>query len=129
MKQEKAIETQIIYYLRSIGAYVVKVHSGSMMKSYTRKTGVFRGQSKLYRMKLADEGTNDLIGIFRGKGFVIEVKKDLKEIEKWKETEETERRSAAQHYQQRLVREAGGFTLVACSVEMVENDFKTLFKM
>lgn len=120
--KEKPIETQILYFLRSLGGYFVKVHSGAMFASYTRKSGI----AKRYKVKLADEGTNDLIGAIKGVPITIEVKKDLKEIQKWERQKETDRRSAAQHYHQDQAHEAGFVTLVACSVEMVEEDLKKL---
>lgn len=117
--KEKAIENQILIWLRYNGFYAQKVQSGALMKSYTSKQG-----TKHYRINLADEGTPDILACIRGKFVGIEIKKDLKEIQKWEK--ELDQRSRAQHHQQSLIRESGGITLVVCSVEDLETDLKTL---
>lgn len=120
--KEKAVETQIKSYIRMLGGYVVKVHSGALMKSYKRKSGL----TQAYRIQLADEGTPDLIACIHGKFIAIEVKRDQKEIEKWERTKDVDRRSAAQHNQQEAIRYSGGVTLVVCSVEQLEADLREL---
>ncbi len=124
--KEKAIETQIKSFLRYHGAWAQKVHSGAIMKSYTRKTGFYKGMSQMYRVKLADEGTPDLLACVKGKFLAIEVKNSPKEVLAWKRSAETDRRSAAQHFQQDSIREAGGFTLVVSSVDELEEDLREL---
>lgn len=120
--KEKVIETQIKSYIRMIGGYVTKVHSGALMKSYKRKNGT----SQAYKIKLADEGTPDLIACIHGKFIAIEVKKDQKEVDKWERTKDVDRRSAVQHMQQEAIRYSGGVTLTVCSVEDLEADLREL---
>lgn len=124
--KEKAIETQIKNFFRYHGGWIQKVHSGLMKKSYAYRKGKRKGMERSHWMHLADQGTPDLIGCLSGKFIAIEVKKDMKEIAKWEKTAKTDRRSAAQHAQQRRIREAGGVTLVVASVEEVENDLRFL---
>lgn len=121
--KEKSVETQCIIWIRTIGGYVQKVHSGGMFKSYAGKRS---GVNRIYKMKLADAGTPDLLGCIQGKFFAIEIKKDQKEIDKWRRTAETDKRSIDQHHQQDLIREAGGITLIVSSVEELMEDFKAL---
>lgn len=123
--KEKAVETQIIMWIRTIGGYVQKVQSGAMLKGYAKKTP-YGPINRMYKINMADTGTPDLIGCIGGKFFAIEVKKDQKEIDKWRRTAETDKRSIAQHYQQDLIRNAGGITIIACSLEEVIQDFKAL---
>lgn len=121
--KEKIIETQIIAFLRYQGAWVTKIQAGGMAKAYTnRKTG----EITVHRIHLAQRGVPDLLTCIAGKFIAIEVKKDAKEIEKWEKAKDTDTRSAAQHAQQGLIREAGGVTLIVCSVEEVETDLREL---
>lgn len=124
--REKVIETHCIAWLRTAGFYVQKVHSGAMTKAYTRKTGVGRGSSKMYKVKMADEGTPDLLACIKGKFVAIEVKATEAEIAKWRRQKETNRRSFNQHYQQELIQDAGGITLIVCNVEQLIQDLKEL---
>ena len=121
--KEKQIEKQIIDYIFAMGFWVTKVQAGSLVKSYKdRKTGITR----FHKIQLAVMGVPDLIACIHGKFIAIEVKKDQKEIEKWKRTKDTDRRSAAQHNQQEAIRYSGGVTLVVCSVEDLEKDLREL---
>jgi len=125
--KEKLIETAIMQFVRYSGGWCQKINSGSMMAGYTRKgRGGGATGFRQYKVKLADAGTPDLICCIRGKFVSIEVKKDNEEIEKWRKTAETDLRSSRQHAQQDLIRQAGGFTLIACSVEQVEQGLKKL---
>lgn len=124
--KEKSIETQIKNSLRAAGFWVTKVQSGMMKKSYGYRKGIRQGATREHWIHLADEGTPDLLACIGGRFVGIEVKKDQKEIEKWKRTVETDRRSASQHRQQQDIRRAGGFTLVVCSVEEVFSDLYEL---
>lgn len=124
MKEEKNIETQIKVYLRSCGFWVTKVQAGMMKKSYTSRGD--RTATREHWVHLADQGTPDLLACIKGRFVGIEVKKDEKEIERWKRTAETDRRSAAQHAQQQAIRDAGGITLVVCSVDDLIADLKEL---
>lgn len=124
--KEKSVETQIIMFLRYQGFWVQKVHSGMMKKSYAYRRGERRGAERSHWIHLADQGTPDLLACIHGKFVAIEVKKDAKEIAKWERTAETDQRSAAQHAQQENIRQAGGITLVCCSVEEVEADLREL---
>lgn len=118
--KEKLIETQIKNWLRASGAWVQKVHSGAMRKVYTRRRGENAGFTREHWVKLADRGTPDLIACINGFFVAIEVKKDAKEIEKWKKQAESNPRSAAQHAQHYAIKGAGGRVIVVCSVEGLE---------
>lgn len=126
LMSEKVIETQIIAFIRYNGGWVQKVQSGMMKKAYAYRTGDRQGMERSHWIHLADQGTPDLLACISGKFVAIEVKKDAKEMEKWEKSAETDKRSAAQHVQQEKIREAGGITLVVCSVEEVEADLREL---
>lgn len=84
--KESVIQGKIIKYLESRGAFVVN--------------GIY-----------SKKGIPDLIGIFEGKGFGIEVKKP----------ETRKNTTALQLAQLNRIKEAAGFSCVATSVEEVED--------
>lgn len=79
MLKEKHIQTAIINLLQARGHYVVRVNSWSIMKSYKTKCWAV----KQHRIKLADEGTPDVIVCIRWLFIGIEVKRDDKESKSW----------------------------------------------
>lgn len=123
---ESAIQKDCIEYIRAIGGYAVRVNSGAMQKKYTPKNGKNAGIEKNYWIALAPEGTPDVFSCINGRFVTIEVKKDKKEYEKWVETENTDRRSNAQHHQQAMIQKAKGITLVVWSLEQLKNDIDEL---
>lgn len=125
--KEKPIETAIMQFIRYSGGWCQKVQSGAMLAGYTRKgRGATPAGFRQYKVKLADEGTPDILACIGGRFVAIEVKKDAKEIEKWQRDRETDQRSIVQHAQQDRIRQAGGITIVACSVDEVQRDFAEL---
>lgn len=84
--KESDIQSKIIKYLEKSGAYVVN-------GIYTKK------------------GVPDLIGIYKGKGFGIEVKKP----------ETRNNTTKLQDIHLRKIQEAAGFSCVATSIEEVED--------
>lgn len=129
---EKEIENGILEYLRIMGHYCQKTHSGSLFVKKGPMT---------YRVKLCDEGTPDILAIIKtssGKGIPvgIEVKKDQAEIDEWhrhweqhlatKTMKKSWERSIMQNRQHDLIRAAGGEVIVCCSVDEVAADIKTL---
>ena len=124
---ESSQQKAIIQWLKLKGAYVLRLNSGSLTKQY---------KGGFHHIQLCPRGTPDLYVLLNGYSCFIEVKKDEKEIKAWqtqfKNFQKTARitpynqRSVHQHKQQNKIRDAGGFTLVACSVKMVEEDLKAL---
>jgi hypothetical protein len=53
------------------GAVVVRVHSGALQKASKLKSG----ETREYWIKLAPEGTSDILGVYRGVALAIEVKR------------------------------------------------------
>lgn len=110
---EKIIEKHIIQYLRLQGAYCEGLNSGAIKKPYKASSG----QTRYYSIKLMPAGTPDVLCIHKGKPIFIEVKKDAKELKKWENTKDTDRRSAAQHFQQDRIRSAGGYAIAVYSLD------------
>lgn len=92
--KESDIQSKIIKYLESVGAYVVN--------------GMF-----------SKKGTPDLIGIYKGKGFGIEVKKP----------ETRNNTTKLQDIHLRKIQEAAGFSCVATSVEEAEDFLEFMEKI
>lgn len=105
--REKDIESACIEWLRWHRHWCQKVHSGSLL--VTRK-------DRTYRVKLADEGTPDIVACVHGRFVGIEVKRDEKARRAW------ERQDEAQHLQHEGIAKAGGEVIVCCSVEEMEAD-------
>lgn len=81
---EHQIMVQILDHLRLLGAWVQRMNSGSIFATdgpnhLTNKVT----NGKVYKVKLADYGTPDIIGILNGKFFGIEVKRNKKLAEEW----------------------------------------------
>ena len=89
--KESQIQAKIIKYLESIGAYVVN--------------GIY-----------SKKGVPDLIGIYKGKGFGIEVKKP----------ETKNNTTKLQDYHLEQIRQAAGVSCVATSVEEVVEFIKEI---
>jgi len=125
---EKDKELAIIQYLRHKGHYCQKIHSGSVMKQHLGKGGYFRN----YRIKLADEGTPDIMACIDGHFVGIEVKKDPgargiweRQWEKFRKTrvlKESWKRSITQHMEHEKILKAKGTVFVICSIEELERD-------
>ena len=117
---EKVIETAIVNYLRSIGVWCQKVHSGAVLQTYT----TVGGTKKTYKIKLADEGTPDILACIKGKFVGIEVKKNEKEKQKWEKG--SDQRSRAQQNQRNMIVEAKGIYLLVCSLPDLYQDLAEL---
>lgn len=132
--KEKEIEKVIIQGIRWHGVYCQKVHSGSILKTSKDKFG----REFMYRIKLADEGTPDILGCVPVKitqamvgkvigAFVaIEVKRSQKEIDQWHKQKDW--RSQNQYAQHQTIRKAGGVVLLASSLNEVVDDILILKK-
>jgi len=130
--KEKEVEKAIMQGLRYLKIYCQKVHSGAILKAMPNKFG----KPKVYKVKLADEGTPDIIACvpveitpeMAGQtigGFVgIEVKRDYSEIKKW--LKQKEERARVQKSQHNIIREAGGVVTLAASIDEVIEDLKFL---
>jgi len=147
--KEKQIEKSIMEYLQSIGAYVVKIHSGTVkvLKNFGEKSfGRFNKTATNY-MQLAPKGTPDLVAIIpklkpinensaqlHGIPVFIEVKRDQKEVDKWlriAERYESEgtapqsyHREVMQYKQMEKATQAGALCLLVCSIQGLEDDLK-----
>ena len=117
---EKEIENACIDFIRIIGGWVQKVHSGSILKSYKQRNGA----SKVYRVNLADKGTPDLLCCIKGRFLGIEVKRSPKEVEKWWLGKDE--RSQDQLHQRHLIKKAGGIHIIVSSINELKQDLKTL---
>lgn len=98
---EKAIETQILTYLRYLGIFAWKNESQG---TYDVKRGVYRRPANSFRIK----GVADIIGIWQRRPLFIEVKSS------------TGRLSDEQNEFLMRARNEGAYTLVARRVEDVE---------
>ena len=134
-QREKALETDLIQLLRIRGVWCQKVHSGAVFV----KAGPLT-----YKMKLADQGTPDIIACIRGRFVGIEVKASPEEAARWQRvvdsylaTGTTEKnrtikksweREVLQYLQHDLIRKAGGEIMVVGSVEELNADLDVLIK-
>jgi len=124
---EKDIENSIISYIRMNGWYCQKVHSGSLFK---------QGKDIMYKIKLADEGTPDILSSINGKFIGIEIKKDQKEIERGDRVVErfikkgkypkSNHREVMQHLEAVKILKAGGIVLTVSSITQLIDDLKEL---
>lgn len=124
---EQPIKEGILNWLRLQGAWAQNIQSGALLKSYG---------DRVHRIQLADAGTPDIIGWFKGNPFGVEVKASEAERQKWErqwqkhlatgEFKPSWQRSIEQHMQHEAIEKAGGTVMVCCSIEEVEQDFHTL---
>ena len=124
---ESDAQKQILDWLKLKGFYCLRINSGNIAQSY-------HGDTRY--IQLAPRGTPDVFCIVNGCPVFIEVKKDEKAINQWKKQWENfqktarvtpyNQRSVDQHKQMNKIREAGGFTIVACDAKMVEDDLIAL---
>jgi hypothetical protein len=113
---EKDIERSIIDYIRLIGGWAEGMQSGGVVVANAK--GGFR------RINFCSAGTPDIIACVRGVFLGIEVKKDAKEIAKWRK--QLDKRSQDQHRQKEMIMNAQGKFLIVCSIEDVIQDLKQL---
>lgn len=130
--KEKEVEKLIMKGVRFYGGYCQKVHSGKMLKSYVPKFGPKRGQKVMYCVKLADEGTpdilscvpvkitKDMVGKTIGAFVAIEVKRSAGEVRSWERSKDE--RATNQKIQHRIIRKSSGIVLVAASLNEVLKD-------
>ena len=109
--REKETETAIIEYIRAIGGWAQKLHSGSMFKSYSDRSG----QIKQYRIKMADKGSPDIIACIKGRFFGIEVKRSKNEMDLW--FQQKDQRSQAQKFQLEKIDQSGGAAIITFSLD------------
>ncbi len=124
---EKEIESSILEWLRVQRVWCMKIQSGVV-------TSTYKGNQRY--IHLAERGTPDILACIHGRFVGIEVKRSEKEIAAWRRVWERHEkdgfvpphaeRSVAQHRQQQKIRDAGGVTLIACSIQMLEEDLKKL---
>ena len=116
--KEKLIETAIINTIKAIGGYAVKVQSGVVPQIYNGKKRFIH---------LAPAGTPDVIACIKGEFLAIEVKKDMKEIDKWFDNNEkgimnnsTQIHDIKQKQTLDMIEDScGGISMIVCSVEEV----------
>jgi hypothetical protein len=113
---EKEIERSIVDYLRLKGFWAEAMQSGSI--AVANANGGYR------RVNMCSAGVPDVIACVRGVFLGIEVKKDAKEIAKWRK--QSDKRSQDQHRQKDMIMGAGGKFLIVSSVEDVVQDLHTL---
>jgi hypothetical protein len=128
---EKSLEVTIIAYLRARGFWCQKVPSGAMFTKRGPKT---------YKVKLADEGTPDILACIHTKFVGIEVKKNPEEYAEWvrqwekhletKQEKESWKRSLAQHREHNKIRagNAAGVVIVCSSVDELHADIEELLQ-
>jgi len=117
---EKIVQNRGMWYLRTLGAFVVRVQTGKLQQSYTNKAGNTRGRM----VHLADRGTPDTVNCIRGRCVFVEYKKDAKERDKWLKAwfahldmapmPTKDFRTMAQIMKRQEIMEAGGIHIVAC---------------
>lgn len=111
---ERAIEEQILTYLKMKGIFAFKVKT---MGSFDPVTRGFRRISKWYR-----RGVSDILGIYKGKFLAIEVKLPKRQIGEKKYA--AGRPSTFQKMFLQDVLDNGGISFIATSVEDVEEALK-----
>ena len=121
---EKQIETAIIDYINALPrGWAIKINSGNILK-----TAYYKGNPKKYMVKLAPEGTPDIIACIKLEGSPhgffcgIEVKKTAKIVETWHK--QKDRRSQAQWFALESIDQAGGKAFIVHSLD----DFISLFE-
>jgi len=126
MGVEQGIENAIKQFVICKGGFITKVQSGSVMKAYTNTQGITR-QCKI---KLAEAGTPDMMGVLNGHFIGVEVKKNDKEVQKWLaypnglrgKPVKFDKRVDAQKEASKQIRSAGGFFAIVSSVDELEED-------
>ena len=137
---EKQVETQIIEYIKSIGGYCVKVHSGQVrvLKTYGHRTIGMYDKTGVNYMQLAPKGTPDLFACIKDiNGMAIslflEVKKDNYEVSRWNRIidrykkgsiKKSNHREYAQYEQMQKIIKAGGKCAVVGNIEDVKSVLK-----
>lgn len=130
MGREKEIEKTIIQFIRLNGWWCQKVHSGVITQAHKLRTG----QVKVYKVKLADAGTPDVLACIKGQFVGIEVKKDDEAVQHWLRHPKgkngkpikPDERIMAQKHQKGLIKRAGGYHIVCASINELRDDLKTL---
>ena len=125
---ETQVSKQIQEYLTLNGWYVLRIQSGSVLV----KKGNYCNM-----MKLAEKGSPDIMALKEGKCCFFEVKKDEKEKKAWIRKIENFKKTArlypsyhkeiAQFKALERIKQAGGYTFLACSVKDAENAIKSIF--
>lgn len=108
---EKAIEKDILAFLRMKGAWCTKVQSGSAFLSYTTKTG----EEHSRRILMADYGTPDIIGVINGHFFAIEVKRNEYLVRRWHTGKDA--RARAQKEALLSIQDRGGHAFIVYSLD------------
>lgn len=117
----------MLAYLHAIGVYAVKVHSGAMRKAYGRRDGT----TTEHWIKLAPEGTPDILACIHGKFVAIELKRDEKAVRAWDRAYERaivgrltkeNVRAMVQHQCHDAIRECGGVVIVCSSISELQAD-------
>ena len=128
---EKDLESSIIEYLRARGFYCQKVHSGAMFVKKGPLT---------YKVKLADQGTPDILACIHGRFVGIEVKVSKEEQEEWErqwdkylatnQFKVSWERSIYQHQQHNAIRDGNAkWEVIVCSsVEELHQDIEQLLR-
>ena len=119
---EKDIQNAIVAAIFAWGGWATSVQAGALTKSYRTASG----QTKFHKITLARKGTPDILACIKGRFVAIEVKKDQKEVTKWRRCNDIH--SQIQFAECERIDEAGGLSIVTCSVEDVESDLK-LYKL
>jgi len=113
---EKQIERDIIQFIRFKGGWCEGIQSGSLVLPNPK--GGFR------RVNMCTKGTPDIIACFNGKFLGIEVKKNEKEIEKWRKGKD--KRSLDQQYQRDRILESKGIYIITHSIDDLRADLVEL---
>jgi len=124
---ENEIQASIIEYIRRIGGYCQRVNSGSMFSSYANKKS---GDIAHRRVKMADKGTPDILACINGKFIAIEVKRDLKAVERWQKAVSnffktgklTKSNEGAVHqlWEAEKIQKAGGLCIMVNSIDRLD---------
>jgi len=120
--KESEIENTIKEYIRLIGGFVQRLHSGRIITKRGPMT---------YALHLADKGCPDLIACVKGKFYGIEVKADDIKKKQWKKLQvryksgellpKSYHREMAQMEQaDNIVRAGGEFILASCLEDVME---------
>lgn len=123
--KESDIQKSIVEWLRYNGIYCQRINSGKLFARYGDVTRA---------IKLADEGTPDIIACINGKFVGIEVKKDQYEIAKWisvsakyeqtRKVPKTYERIKNQYEHCKQIRNRGGFYFLVCSIEQLKENIE-----
>ena len=124
---EKQLENHLINYIRVKGGYVQKIQSGSL---------IIGAAGRQRRVKMADEGTPDLIVTYKGKAFFLELKKDEKAYKGWlakcrnfdktKKLTPYNKQAVTQRAQHKEIESAGGNVYLAWDIDLFVKFIKKL---